>query len=135
MEGHSIELRDEERRIEISLAGVVVASSARAVVLQETGLPPRYYLPREDVRTELLHATDKSTSCPFKGAASYWSIDADGRRHENVVWSYEVPIDGMERIAGRLAFFDERVDVVIDGAVQTRPQTQWTPGAVPAEHP
>jgi uncharacterized protein (DUF427 family) len=135
MEGHSIELRDEERRIEISVGGVVVATTDRAVVLQETGLPPRYYLPREDVRTELLHATDKSTECPFKGSASYWSVDADGRRHENVVWSYEEPIDGMERIAGRLAFFDERVDVVIGGAVQARPQTQWTPGAVPAEHP
>jgi uncharacterized protein (DUF427 family) len=135
MEGHSIELRDEERHVEISVGGVVVASTDRAVVLQETGLPPRYYLPREDVRIELLSATDRSTSCPFKGAASYWSVDADGRRHENVVWSYEEPIEGMERIAGRLAFFDERVDVVVDGAMQERPQTQWTPGAVAAEHP
>jgi uncharacterized protein (DUF427 family) len=135
VEGHSIELREEERHIEISVGGVVVASTGRAVVLQETGLPPRYYLPREDVRTELLRATEQSTSCPFKGAASYWSLDVGGRRHENVVWSYEQPIHGMERIAGRLAFFDERVDVVVDGVVQARPQTQWTPGAVPAEHP
>jgi uncharacterized protein (DUF427 family) len=135
MEGHSIELRDDERRIEISIGGVVVASTERAVVLQETGLPARYYVPREDVSTELLHATDKSTSCPFKGAASYWSVDAGGMRHEDVVWSYEQPIEGMERITGRLAFFDERVDVVIDGEPQARPHTQWTPGAVPAEHP
>jgi uncharacterized protein (DUF427 family) len=135
MEGHSIELRDDDRRIEIAVDGVVVASTDRAVVLQETGLPPRYYLPREDVRTELLDATANATSCPFKGAASYWSVEIDGRRHENVVWSYEEPIEGMERIAGRLAFFDEIVDVVIDGEPQPRPQTQWTPGVVPAEHP
>ena len=135
MEGHSIELKDDGRRVEISVGGVVVASTDRAVVLQETGLPPRYYLPREDVRTELLDATDKATSCPFKGAASYWSVETDGRRHENVVWSYEEPIEGMEGIAGRLAFFDEMVDVVIDGELQSRPQTQWTPGAVPADHP
>jgi uncharacterized protein (DUF427 family) len=135
MEGHSIELTDDDRHIEISVGGVVVASTDRAVVLQETGLPPRYYLPRDDVRTDLLEPTTKETSCPFKGAASYWSVDAGGTRHENLVWSYADPIAGVERIAGRLAFFDERVDVVIDGDPQPRPQTQWTPGTVPAEHP
>ena len=135
VQGHSIELRDDARRVEISVGGVMVASTDRAVVLQETGLPPRYYVPREDVRTDLLDPTDKATACPFKGAASYWSVEIGDRRHENVVWSYEDPIEGMERIAGRFAFFDEIVDVVIDGEAQARPQTQWTPGVVPAEHP
>lgn len=133
--GHQIELREDGRRIEIAIDGVVVASSSAAITLQETGLPPRYYLPRTDVRTELLHATDKATSCPFKGGASYWSIDVDGHTHPDVVWAYEEPIPEMEAIAGRLAFFDERVDVTINGERQPRPQTQWTPGITPAEHP
>jgi uncharacterized protein (DUF427 family) len=134
--GHNIDLREDGHRIEITVDGVVVASSTDVVTLQETGLPPRYYLPRADVRTELLQNTDKATSCPFKGGASYWSLRLDdGTTHDDLVWSYEDPIPGMEAIAGRLAFFDERVDVSVDGEPQARPQTQWTPGVTPAEHP
>src|SRR5581483_9681225 len=135
MEGHTIELREDGRRIEISVGGVVVASTTRAISLHETGLPPRSYVPCDDVRMELLDPTERSSACPFKGEASYWSVEIDGVRHENIVWAYEDPSEGMEAIAGRLAFFDERVDVVIDGEPQERPRTQWTPGAVPAEHP
>ena len=80
-------------------------------------------------------ATDKATTCPFKGDASYWTLELDGATHADIVWSYEDPIDSMTAIAGRLAFFDERVDVTIDGEVRERPQTQWTPGFTPAEHP
>ncbi len=133
--GHTVEVHAEPRRVEIAVDGVVVAVSNGAVVLQETGLPPRYYLPRADVRTELLRATDKATTCPFKGDASYWTLELDGATHADIVWSYEDPIDSMTAIAGRLAFFDERVDVTIDGEVRERPQTQWTPGFTPAEHP
>jgi uncharacterized protein (DUF427 family) len=132
--GHTIELREDGRRIDVSIDGVLVASTTGAVVLQETGLPPRFYLPRGDVRVELF-ATDKESVCPFKGGASYWSVEIDGNRHENLVWAYEDPIPGMEAIKGRLAFFDERVDVVIDGELQSRPVTQWTPGVLPPEHP
>jgi uncharacterized protein (DUF427 family) len=130
--GHNIDLREDGHRLEITVDG----SSTDVVTLQETGLPPRYYLPRADVRTELLQSTDKATSCPFKGGASYWSLRLDdGTTHDDLVWSYEDPIPGMEAIAGRLAFFDERVDVSVDGEPQARPQTQWTPGVTPAEHP
>jgi uncharacterized protein (DUF427 family) len=132
--GHTIELREDGRRIEIMVDGVLIASTTGAVSLHETGLPPRHYLPRGDVQVEL-RSTDKGTTCPFKGAASYWSIEVDGNRHENLVWAYEDPIEGMEAIKGRIAFFDERVDVVIDGEPQPRPTTQWTPGTIPPDHP
>ena len=134
--GHSIELREDGRHVDIAVDGVVVASSDDVVTLHETGLPPRSYIARADVRTDLLDRTDKATTCPFKGGASYWSLRLDdGTLHADIVWSYEDPIPGMEAIAGRLAFFDERVDVIVDGKPQSRPQTQWTPGATPPEHP
>jgi uncharacterized protein (DUF427 family) len=133
--GHQLELREDGRRVEIAVDGVVVATSTGVITLLETGLPPRHYVPRADVRTDLLHPTEKATSCPFKGDASYWSLDAGGRTHTDIVWAYEDPIEGMEAIAGRLCFFDERVDVTIDGEAQPRPETQWTPGFTPAEHP
>jgi uncharacterized protein (DUF427 family) len=67
------------------------------------------------VKTELLVATATSTTCPFKGDASYWTLVLDGTEHEDVVWSYEAPIPGMERIAGMLCFYNERADVLVDG--------------------
>ena len=90
--------------------------SDRPVLLDETGLPTRYYLPREDVRMELLSPTDLHTTCPFKGQASYWSVKADGQVHDNLVWSYETPIPEAAEIAGLLCFYDERVELTVDAA-------------------
>jgi uncharacterized protein (DUF427 family) len=124
--GHHITLRDDPRRVEVVLDGEVLASSTRAVVLEETGLPPRHYLPRDDVRMERLTPTKTETVCPFKGSASYWSVDA-GDGHHDVAWSYESPIEGMEGITGLVCFYDERVDMTIDGDPHERPVTAWTP--------
>ena len=77
-----------------------LAESARPVLLDETGLPTRYYLPREDVRTDLLRPTDSHTTCPFKGEACYWSADVGGEQHDDLVWSYESPIPQAAEIAG-----------------------------------
>jgi uncharacterized protein (DUF427 family) len=90
-----------------------VAESTAARVLQEGSLPPRYYLPPEHVRTDLLTRTDSSTTCPFKGAASYWTLELDGQRHEDLVWSYETPIPEMVEIAGLLCFYNDRVDIEV----------------------
>jgi len=92
-----------------------VAESDRPVLLDETGLPTRYYLPRDDVRTELLRPTDRVTTCPFKGQASYWSVEVDGKVHDDVVWSYESPIDGAEGITGLMCFYNERVELTVAG--------------------
>lgn len=123
--GHHITVRDEPRLVEIMLDDEVLASSKRVVVLEETGLPPRHYFPRDDVRMERLEATKTETVCPFKGSASYWSVDL-GDGHRDLAWSYESPIDGMEHIAGLVCFYDEHVDVTIDGEPRERPVTAWS---------
>jgi uncharacterized protein (DUF427 family) len=127
MDGHHIELRDDPCQVEIAVDGVVVASSTRAVVLDETGLPPRYYLPPEDVRLDLLEATSTETVCPFKGQASYWSVHTPAGDHPDVAWSYATPLESVARIAGLICFYAERTDQTIDGVPQERPLTAWTP--------
>jgi uncharacterized protein (DUF427 family) len=123
---HRITVADAPVHVRIDVDGVTVAESSRPRVLREGSLPPRYYLPRDDVRTELLVPTDTSTTCPFKGQASYWSLEIDGRRHDDLVWSYESPIPEMTEITGMLCFFDERVDMYVDGERQVRPETPWS---------
>jgi uncharacterized protein (DUF427 family) len=124
--GHQITLRDEPRHVEIVVDGVTLASSTRTVVLEETGLPPRHYFPRDDVRVDLAAPTDTSTHCPFKGQASYLTFTSNGHEHGDLAWSYETPIAGMERIGGLVCFFDERVHLTVDGEKRDRPRTQWS---------
>jgi len=95
----------------VSADGEVLADSERPVVLRETGLPKRYYLPRDDVHMELLEPTSHHTTCPWKGQASYWSANAGGQVLENVAWSYEDPIPDAEQIRGMLAFYPDRVEI------------------------
>jgi uncharacterized protein (DUF427 family) len=127
MDGHRIELREDPRKVEVSVDGVVVAASTRTVVLDETGLPPRYYFPRADVRDDLLEATPTETVCPFKGQASYWSVRTPTGEHRDVAWSYVTPLDSVGKIAGLICFYSERTDQTIDGERQERPVTPWTP--------
>lgn len=94
--------------------------------MHETGLPPRHYVPLDDVRADHLHPTETETVCPFKGRASYWTAEIDGTAHRDLAWTYARPIDGAERIAGLVCFFDERVDVVVDGEPRERPVTAWS---------
>jgi uncharacterized protein (DUF427 family) len=111
--GHTITITPAELHVEVTLDGQKLAESDRPVLLDETGLPTRYYLPREDVRTHLLQRTGLATTCPFKGEASYWSALVGGQLHDNVVWSYEAPIPGAEGIAGLMCFYPERVELTI----------------------
>ena len=96
------------------MGGQKVAESDRPVVLEETGMPTRYYLPRDDVRTELLRATTFSTTCPFKGDASYWTLTVGDQVHDGIAWSYEEPIPSAEGIAGLLCFYNDRVDLTVE---------------------
>ncbi|HEX6392779.1 MAG TPA: DUF427 domain-containing protein [Acidimicrobiales bacterium] len=113
--GHTIAIAPADAHIEVRLGGELVAASDRPLVLEETGLPARYYLPREDVRMDLLRATSFHTTCPFKGEASYWSIDIDGQAHDGIVWSYETPIDGALEIKEMMSFYPDRTEVTVDG--------------------
>ena len=120
--GHKITITPADVHVEVRLGGQTLASSDRAVLLEETGLPARYYLPREDVRTELLRPTAHHSTCPFKGRASYWSAEAGGQVHENLVWSYEAPIPEAGRIAGLMCFYNDRVQLVVGGERQPSAQ-------------
>ncbi len=106
--GHQITITPTDRHVEVFLGGEKLASSDRAVVLAETGLPDRYYLPAQDVRTDLLRPTSTTSTCPYKGAATYWSAKAGGEVHEDLVWSYADPIPAAAGIAGLLCFWTER---------------------------
>jgi uncharacterized protein (DUF427 family) len=123
---HRIDVLDTSRHVRVSLEGQLLAETRRARVLFETGLPPRWYFPPEDVRRELLSDSDSTSGCAYKGFASYWSAHAGETLEDDLVWTYLEPRREAERVRGYLAFFNERVDLEVDGELQERPVTQWS---------
>src|SRR4051812_15224955 len=113
---HRIDVRETSRPVQIEVDGEVLASSTRARVLFETSIHTRFYLPKEDVRGDLV-PSERRSYCPYKGEASYWSLGD----HRDIAWSYEQPLADGPPIAGLVAFWDERVDVVFDGVRRERP--------------
>jgi uncharacterized protein (DUF427 family) len=126
---HRVDVLETSRRVRVSVNGEVVAETKRARVIFETGLPPRWYFPPEDVRADVLADSDKRTGCAYKGFASYKHVLTGSGREEDVVWLYEDPRRDVAPIQGYLAFFNERVDIEVDGELQERPVTQWSPRA------
>jgi uncharacterized protein (DUF427 family) len=114
------------RRVQVFVAGEQVASSVRPLLLFETSLPTRFYLPFADVRTDLLEASDAVTVCPYKGRARYWSLRVGDTFLPGVAWSYPDPIPENPKIRDLLAFFNERVDLVVDGKMLERPVSPWS---------
>ncbi|WP_372372903.1 DUF427 domain-containing protein [Vreelandella venusta] len=98
-----IELHPISQRVQAHVDGTLIADSINTLQLRERGYPPRHYFPREDVRMELLTVSETTTYCPFKGHTVYFSL----AEHRDIAWSYEQPIEGMEAIAGRVAFYKE----------------------------
>jgi len=117
-----VDVLPSSRHVEVFVGGEKVADSVRPWLLFETSLPTRYYLPFADVRTELLVASETVTRCPYKGVARYWSH----RAVPDVAWSYPDPIRENPRIKGLLAFYDERVDMVLDGVALDRPRSPFS---------
>lgn len=118
-----IDLLASSRHIRLELNGVTLADSHRPLMVFETFITPRYYLPPEDVRMVLLHHSEWRTTCAYKGHATYWSLSESV---PNIAWTYPEPLDGMQRLAGRVAFFTERVDLEVDGVPHERPVTPWS---------
>lgn len=114
------------RHIRVEVDGVTVADSRQPRILFETGLPPRYYVPLTDVRMNLLRPSATQTHCPYKGAASYWSVQAGERLHTDIVWIYRTPLPESQKVAGLACFYDEKVDVYLDGELQPRPKTHFS---------
>ncbi len=121
-----IDILPSSRHIRVVIDGVTVADSRHSRLLFETGLPTRYYLPKTDVRLDLLTPTDRETHCPYKGTASYWSVSVGDTVHENVVWGYQHPVRESAPVAGLVSFYNENVDIYVDGELQDRPRTAFS---------
>jgi len=116
------------RPVRVELEGVVLADSASPVMVFETGLPTRYYLSRTDVDFGHLIPTDTVTACPYKGITSgYWSIQTGDTVHPDLAWAYDFPTRQLLPIAGLIAFYNEKVDIFLDGQQLERPQTHFFP--------
>ena len=121
-----VDVLHSSRHVRVLVDGVAVADTCRPMLLFETGLPLRYYIPKLDVRVDLLTPTSTRTRCPYKGEAIYWSLDIGDRHLEDVVWSYPAPIPEMPKIENLLSFYNEKVDIEVDGALLERPNTAWS---------
>jgi uncharacterized protein (DUF427 family) len=121
-----IDVLDSSRHVRVEVDGVTVAESSRPRMLFETGLPPRFYLPMTDLRLDLLVPSGKVTHCPYKGRARYWSVRAGEAVHPDLAWSYPAPLPESQKIAGLVAFYDERVDLDVDGVRRERPRTPFS---------
>lgn len=121
-----VDILASSRHVRVELDGVTLADSRAPRVLFETGLPPRYYLPLSDLRLDLLRPSDRQTRCPYKGIASYWSVEVNGQRHDDLVWTYRTPLPESQKIAGLACCYDEKVDVYVDGVRQERPRTPFS---------
>jgi uncharacterized protein (DUF427 family) len=121
-----VDIRASSRHVVVRIDGEVVAETRRPHLLFETGLPVRYYMPREDVHMELLSPSDTVTRCAYKGEASHWSARVGDEVHQDVAWAYPEPLPDHPQIRGLIAFYNERTDFEVDGELQERPETQWS---------
>jgi uncharacterized protein (DUF427 family) len=120
-----VDILPSSRHVRVEVDGVTVAESTSPRMLFETGLPVRYYLPKTHVRMDLLEPTDSVSHCPYKGQAEWWSVRANGV-HEDLAWSYRTPLPESQKIAGLIAFYNEKVDIYVDGVRQERPRTKFS---------
>ena len=123
---HRVDILRSRRNVRIEVDGVTVAESDAPVLLFETGLPTRYYLDQTDVRMDLLTPNDAATQCPYKGTARYWDLDNGITSYPRFVWSYPFPIQESSKIAGLLCFYNEKVDLFLDGVLQDPPVSPFS---------
>src|SRR5687767_2961267 len=107
---HPITIAPANARVRVTFAGKVVADTKRALILKEASYEPVFYIPREDADMSAFSPSEHKTHCPYKGDASYFTIDVLGKRAENAAWSYEQPYPAMREIEGFLAFYPKRID-------------------------
>ncbi|HEY7044217.1 MAG TPA: DUF427 domain-containing protein [Nocardioidaceae bacterium] len=121
---HRIDIRPAARHVEVRFDGRTLADSDHALILTETSLPPRWYFPRADVAMDLLEPSDHKTTCAYKGHADHFSMPASAEG-DAIAWTYEKPLHEAAGVAHAVAFYNERVDVLVDGELQDRPRTPW----------
>lgn len=121
-----IDVMPSSRHVKVVIDGVTVAETTRPALLFETSLPTRYYLPAADVNMAYLTPTDSQTRCPYKGVATYWNVTVGEKIYQDLVWSYPDPIPECPKIKDLLCFYNEKVDLYVDGELQERPETYWS---------
>jgi uncharacterized protein (DUF427 family) len=115
------------RTVRVELDGVLLAESSSPVFVFETGLPTRYYLPRTSLNLDVLEPSDTVSECPYKGTTSaYWSVRAGDRLYRDLAWSYDFPTRQLLPITGLVSFYNEKVDISLDGRPQERPSTHFS---------
>lgn len=121
-----IDIRRSSREVVVELDGHRLAESRRPRLLFETLLPVRFYLPSDDVRMDLLEPSDTVTQCAYKGEATHWSARLDEELHEDVAWGYSEPLPDNDQIEGLVCFYNEQVEITVDGERLERPVTHWS---------
>ena len=109
---HPITIARNPNKVRVTFAGKVIAETNRALSLKEASYPPVQYIPREDVRMELLQRSEHASHCPYKGDAAYFNVEAGGRKVANAVWTYERPFPAVDEFGAFLAFYPDRVDAI-----------------------
>ncbi|EIW57440.1 DUF427-domain-containing protein [Trametes versicolor FP-101664 SS1] len=121
-----VDVLQSSRHVRIEINGVEVANTTRPRLLFETSLPTRYYIPKPDCKLDLLVPSELTTQCPYKGTANYYNVQLpSGELVQDVVWWYRSPQPECGEIKGCAAFYDEKVDVYVDGVLQERPESPW----------
>jgi uncharacterized protein (DUF427 family) len=121
-----VDILASSRHVRVEVDGVTVAESSQPRILFETSLPPRYYIPLTALRMGLLRPSKTQTHCPYKGTASYWSVDTGHGVHEDIVWIYRTPLPESQKIAGLACLYNEKVELYLDGELQQRPHTHFS---------
>ena len=115
------------RHVRVELDGVVLADTRAPVLLFETGLPTRYYIDRTDIAFEYLEPSPTQSLCPYKGVTSgYWSVRIGEAIHPDLAWTYHYPLPAVAPIANMVAFYNEKLDIIVDGVALLRPNTQFS---------
>ena len=121
-----IDTIQSSRHVRVVIDGKTVAETHRPILLFETGLPVRYYIPKVDARMDLLQPSKTHTECPYKGVASYYSIKVGDHVSEDIVWYYPSPYQEVSKIQNMLSFYNEKVDLYVDGKKEVKPKTHWS---------
>jgi uncharacterized protein (DUF427 family) len=121
-----VDVLASSRHVQVAVNGVTIADTHRPTLLFESNLPIRYYVPKSDVRMDLLAPTDHSTACPYKGFARYWAVQAGEETIHNLAWSYATPLPESIKVAGLVCFYNEHADITVDGVAQERPKTPFS---------
>ena len=120
-----IDCLKSSRHVKVSISDCVVAETSAPVILFETGLPPRYYIPKQDVEMALLRKSEKLTRCAYKGEEHYYSVDINDQITHDLAWFYRYPTSEASDVANHICFPQGKVDIYVDGVLLEKPKTRW----------